>query len=147
MNGSRTSDFREAINHIHSKSPKSRLFSMGFSLGAGVLLKYLGEDGVKTPIEAAASISPPWDGERQSPFFPLWSVFLSVPVKLYALRHRSRLSDKLSLFSILIAGNLRQVRLIAVIAVIDVTEGGESVRGSECEIRRVVSELDTEEGR
>ena len=42
MHGARTSDLRAAIKYIRSKSPNSRIFGMSFSLGARIMLKYMG---------------------------------------------------------------------------------------------------------
>ena len=36
-------DFREAINHIHSKYPDDKLYAIGNSLGASVLCHYMNE--------------------------------------------------------------------------------------------------------
>ena len=109
MNGSRTGDIRAAIEHLKHKYPKSRLFGVGFSLGAAVILKYLGEEGNATALEAAVCVSPPWDGRKKGPYFPLWSVFLALPVKLYALRHRTMLDKRLNLMSVLTAKTLGEV--------------------------------------
>ena len=106
MHGARTEDLRDAIQHIHKKLPKSRLFGVGFSLGAGVLLKYLGQEGPKSPLEAAYCVSPPWDGQKQSLFFPLWTLFLAVPVKLYALRQRRCFKSSVHLLCVLLAPTL-----------------------------------------
>ncbi|HRQ36366.1 MAG TPA: alpha/beta fold hydrolase [Chloroflexota bacterium] len=40
---------------------QSALGAVGFSLGANMLLKYLGEQGGNSPLAAAAAISPPFD--------------------------------------------------------------------------------------
>lgn len=106
MHGARTDDLRAAIDHIHRKIPSSRLFGIGFSLGAGIMLKYLGEEGAKSPLTAAYCISPPWDGKKQSLYFPLWSLFLAIPVKLYALRHRQCLKNSIHLLYVLLAPTL-----------------------------------------
>ena len=37
------------------------LFAVGTSIGANVLVKYLGEDGVNIPLVGAAAICSPWD--------------------------------------------------------------------------------------
>jgi predicted alpha/beta-fold hydrolase len=109
MHGARTSDLRAAIKYIHSKSPNSRIFGMSFSLGAGIMLKYLGEEGEQVPLSAAVCLSPPWDGAKKSPFFNLWAMFLAVPVKLYAIKHRNSLKSSLSLWRILTAFDLSSV--------------------------------------
>jgi pimeloyl-ACP methyl ester carboxylesterase len=106
MHGARTCDLKGAIEHIHRKLPRSRLFGMGFSLGAGVMLKYLGQEGGNTCLEGAYCVSPPWDGKNQSMFFPLWALFLAIPVKVYALRHRQCFKSAYHLFCILLAPTL-----------------------------------------
>ncbi|KAI7752924.1 hypothetical protein M8C21_000083, partial [Ambrosia artemisiifolia] len=56
-----TEDLREVVNHLHCTHPEAPLFAIGTSLGANILVKYLGEDGVNVPIVGAASICNPWD--------------------------------------------------------------------------------------
>ncbi|XP_074557074.1 uncharacterized protein LOC141813073 [Curcuma longa] len=56
-----TEDIREVINYLHQKYPKANLFAVGTSVGANILVKYLGEDEGNTPIAGAASICSPWD--------------------------------------------------------------------------------------
>jgi predicted alpha/beta-fold hydrolase len=109
MRGARTDDLRAAIKYIKLKSPNSRIFGISISLGAGIMLKYLGEGGVQVPLHAAVCLSPPWDGDKKSPFFNLWAMFLAVPVKLYAIKHRHSLKSSLSLWRILTAFDLSSV--------------------------------------
>ncbi|CAH9058726.1 unnamed protein product [Cuscuta europaea] len=56
-----TEDIRAVIDYLHIQYPEAPLFSVGTSIGANVLVKYLGEDGVNTPIVGAAAICSPWD--------------------------------------------------------------------------------------
>ncbi|XP_073000260.1 embryogenesis-associated protein EMB8-like [Typha latifolia] len=56
-----TEDVREVINYLHQEQPKAPLFAVGTSIGANILVKYLGEDGENTPVAGAASICSPWD--------------------------------------------------------------------------------------
>ncbi|KAM0988730.1 hypothetical protein FF1_012748 [Malus domestica] len=46
-----TNDIREVCNHLHHKHPKAPLFLIGTSIGANILVKYLGEDGSNVPFE------------------------------------------------------------------------------------------------
>jgi len=61
-----TTDLGFAIEHITSSFPDSPLVLAGVSLGGNVLLKYLGEHGVKlsTQIRGAAAVSVPYDLSR-----------------------------------------------------------------------------------
>ncbi|GJM88680.1 hypothetical protein PR202_ga04771 [Eleusine coracana subsp. coracana] len=54
-------DLREVVNVLHQRYPKAPLFTIGTSIGANILVKYLGEEGESTPIAGAASICSPWD--------------------------------------------------------------------------------------
>ncbi|XP_058087337.1 uncharacterized protein LOC131234460 isoform X1 [Magnolia sinica] len=56
-----TEDLRKVVNHLHQEHPQAPLFAVGTSIGANILVKYLGEDGENTPIAGAASICSPWD--------------------------------------------------------------------------------------
>ncbi|XP_021895988.1 embryogenesis-associated protein EMB8 isoform X2 [Carica papaya] len=56
-----TEDIRVVINYLHHEYPKAPLFAIGTSIGANILVKYLGEDGGKTPIAGAVAVCSPWD--------------------------------------------------------------------------------------
>lgn len=56
-----TQDMRCVVAHLASKYPKSRLFAAGWSLGANILTRYLGEEGEDTPIQAAVVMCNPFD--------------------------------------------------------------------------------------
>ncbi len=58
-----TNDLRFFLNQLQSKREASQnpgpLLAVGYSLGGHVLLKYLGESGVETPLGAATAVSVP----------------------------------------------------------------------------------------
>ncbi|XP_073028591.1 embryogenesis-associated protein EMB8-like [Primulina eburnea] len=56
-----TEDVRKIIDHLHCQFPEAPLFVIGTSIGANILVKYLGEDGVNVPIIGAAAVCSPWD--------------------------------------------------------------------------------------
>jgi len=56
-----TGDMKCVVAHISSKYPSSRIFAAGWSLGANILTRYLGEEGDDTPIQAAAVMCNPFD--------------------------------------------------------------------------------------
>ena len=59
-------DYKEAVEYIKTKRPNSTIFAVGFSLGANILAKYLGEESCKSVVEAAVCISSPLDMEKAS---------------------------------------------------------------------------------
>ncbi|KAL8486010.1 hypothetical protein ACS0TY_028063 [Phlomoides rotata] len=56
-----TEDVRGVINYLHQEYSAAPLFVVGTSIGANVLVKYLGEDGENVPIAGAAAVCSPWD--------------------------------------------------------------------------------------
>lgn len=60
-NAAWTEDLRSIINHLYQADPKTSLLAVGTSIGANILVKYLGEEGENTPLGGAAAICNPWD--------------------------------------------------------------------------------------
>ncbi|KAL2477617.1 alpha/beta-hydrolase superfamily protein [Forsythia ovata] len=56
-----TEDVRKVIDHLHCQYPEAPLCAVGTSIGANILVKYLGEDGSNVPLIGAAAICSPWD--------------------------------------------------------------------------------------
>ncbi|XWS24848.1 hypothetical protein CRYUN_Cryun27aG0020100 [Craigia yunnanensis] len=56
-----TEDTRVIIDYLHHQYPKAPLFAIGTSIGANILVKYLGEDREKVPVAGAVAICSPWD--------------------------------------------------------------------------------------
>jgi len=50
-----------ALNYIKRTRPNSDLYAVGFSLGANLLTKYLGEEGDKCFLAGACTVSNPWN--------------------------------------------------------------------------------------
>ena len=55
-----TGDFDEVVEKISSRYPNTPIAAIGFSQGANLLLKYLGEKGINTPLSCAIAVSPPF---------------------------------------------------------------------------------------
>jgi predicted alpha/beta-fold hydrolase len=73
-----TSDLKLAMQHIHASFPESPLFGIGLSMGANLLMKYVGEASVHPEIQyfkGVVSISQGYDGLKgirylkSSPFY------------------------------------------------------------------------------
>ena len=59
--GGETADLDWLVRELGRRFPGLSLGVVGFSLGANVLLKWLGEQGAAAPVQAAAAVSPPFD--------------------------------------------------------------------------------------
>ena len=53
-------DLLEVVNSLYSEFPDKQIVTVGYSLGANVLLKYLGEAGSASPLLKAIAVSTPF---------------------------------------------------------------------------------------
>ncbi|EFN55873.1 hypothetical protein CHLNCDRAFT_145469 [Chlorella variabilis] len=56
-----TEDMRNVVAHVRNQYPHSLLFAAGWSLGANIMTRYLGEEQDRTPISAAVALCNPFD--------------------------------------------------------------------------------------
>lgn len=101
-NGGWTADLRKVVKHIRSQNPDVPLFVVGTSLGANMMVKYLGEDGDDILIDGAAAVCCPWDLLLCDRFIGrnvvqrFYDKALGAGLKRYAKKHQqffTRLSD------------------------------------------------------
>ncbi|KAG0219800.1 hypothetical protein BGX33_000642 [Mortierella sp. NVP41] len=59
--GSWTDDLRMVVKHIRKTLPEAKLMSVGFSLGANILMNYMGEEGDQCEFLGAMSVGNPFD--------------------------------------------------------------------------------------
>ncbi|KAJ3381209.1 hypothetical protein HDU84_005279 [Entophlyctis sp. JEL0112] len=59
--GAWTNDVRWIVDHIAEEFPLAPLVGIGFSLGANILVKAIGEDGPNCKLKACVSVSNPYD--------------------------------------------------------------------------------------
>ncbi|MFV3404264.1 MULTISPECIES: hydrolase [Pseudomonas] len=53
-------DLAEILTHLRAQRPLAPLYAVGYSLGGNVLLKYLGESGSASQLQAAVAVSVPF---------------------------------------------------------------------------------------
>ena len=106
-----TSDFRIAIQTAKAAYPKAtNTYAIAFSLGAGMLLRYLSDYANNSELDKAIAVSPPWNIAIETPVFPIWSTLLVFPLKLFILRHYSILAkthSSMFILKMLTATNLK----------------------------------------
>ncbi|KAI9847840.1 MAG: hypothetical protein M1837_001733 [Sclerophora amabilis] len=62
-NARATWDVRQVVKWLRKTFPNRPLFGIGFSLGANILVNYLGEEGPNSALKAAVVCSNPWNLE------------------------------------------------------------------------------------
>ncbi|KAJ2848720.1 hypothetical protein IWW36_003125 [Coemansia brasiliensis] len=96
-NGGFTSDYSFALNHIHSRFPQSSLIGIGYSLGANLITKYVGEQGSACLLSAAISVCNPYDLAASSDAIEvptLRNKHVYTPAMLLGLMHLYRRHQK-----------------------------------------------------
>lgn len=63
----------EGIAHIAKSVPNASLYGAGYSLGAGMLLNYLGHMGPNSLLKRALAVSPSWNFHKETSCFYYWS--------------------------------------------------------------------------
>lgn len=115
-------DLPEVLEHIRKANPGVQLFAMGFSMGGGMLLRYLGEAGGKTPLQAAVAIAAPVDfpavgASLESTFKKrVMNMFMVNGVKLFGMRSlfSSQYAASIDKVAVLKARTLRQLEDLTV---------------------------------
>lgn len=85
----KTDDVAFVVDWLDTLFPNVVKGLVGFSLGGNMLLKYLGERGEATPIQAAAAVSPPFDLGRIARTFHLGSGRPYAARFMKSLRHKA----------------------------------------------------------
>ncbi|XP_040987017.1 embryogenesis-associated protein EMB8-like isoform X2 [Juglans microcarpa x Juglans regia] len=55
-------DMREVVEHVATRFPKANLYAVGWSLGANILVQYLGQESHTCPLSGAVSLCNPFNG-------------------------------------------------------------------------------------
>jgi predicted alpha/beta-fold hydrolase len=88
---SRTTDFGAVLAHVQEKCPGREIHTVGFSLGAGLLLKYLGEHGDNTVLTSAVAICPSFDFHIKTKTFESFSAATCQALRSLVKSHREYL--------------------------------------------------------
>jgi len=110
-------DINQVVDHILKKHPNAMLFGMGFSMGAGMLMRYLGMEGDRCRLRAGVALAGPTDYPAMSRYIEstwkkrLVNWIMVNGVKLFMMRSffTSPYCKDLSRRDILAAKNLREL--------------------------------------
>ncbi|RFU26266.1 hypothetical protein B7463_g10068, partial [Scytalidium lignicola] len=98
-NARSTWDLRQTVKWIKETFPNRSLFSLGFSMGANILVHYLAEEGESCLLSAAVTVSNPWNlvelyNYLESSFFmrQVYSRGITAGLRKYLYRNAERLS-------------------------------------------------------
>jgi predicted alpha/beta-fold hydrolase len=87
----RYSDLEFCLRELKLRFPTQKICCVGFSLGAGILLNYLGRAGRDSLIAAAVAVSPSWNFLRETKVFEWWSrYYLISALSITMLLHTTK---------------------------------------------------------
>eukprot|EP01147_Barroeca_monosierra_P003978 gene3978-6434_t len=115
MHAARTSDFDRALKYVQTCRPQSRIFAIGFSLGAGILANYLGKYSSLAELDGAVCVSPSWNFHRKHWAFTFWERHLVNTLKEYAEHNKSTVSEMQLYDSLMRVRCVREFDALAVV--------------------------------
>lgn len=110
-----TGDTRVVMQHLAAKFPRSPMYGVGYSLGANILVRYLGEEGDKTPLRAAVSLCNPFnlpvsDKNFEKGFNRVYDVNLANSLRNIFKKHQHLFKGIVGLYDPERAANAKTIR-------------------------------------
>ncbi|KAF4389449.1 embryogenesis-associated protein EMB8 [Cannabis sativa] len=108
-------DMHEVVAHVGARYPKANLYAVGWSLGANILVRYLGQESDKCPLSGAVSLCNPFnlviaDEDFRKGFNNVYDKALSSALCKIFKKHALLFEDIGGDFNIPLAANAKTVR-------------------------------------
>lgn len=106
---------REVVAHVGSRYPKANLYAVGWSLGANILVRYLGQESHACPLSGAVSLCNPFnlviaDEDFHKGFNNVYDRALARALCKIFKKHALLFEDIGGDYNILMAANAKTVR-------------------------------------
>ncbi|KAI4312693.1 hypothetical protein MLD38_037494 [Melastoma candidum] len=110
-----TGDMREVVRHVSTRYPKANIFAVGWSLGANILVRYLGEESHRCPLSGAVSLCNPFnliiaDEDFRKGFNNIYDKALAKGLRSIFKRHLLLFEDMGGEYNIPLALNAKTVK-------------------------------------
>uniref|UniRef100_A0A2N9G045 AB hydrolase-1 domain-containing protein n=1 Tax=Fagus sylvatica TaxID=28930 RepID=A0A2N9G045_FAGSY len=107
-----TGDMREVVAHVSARYPKANLYAVGWSMGANILVRYLGEESHTCPLSGAVSLCNPFDLVNSGEDFRygLYDKALASALRKNFKKHALLFEDMGGEYNIPLAANAKYVR-------------------------------------
>lgn len=110
-----TEDLRQVVNHVKTRHPSSRLYAVGWSLGANILVRYLGEESRNCALSGAVSLCNPFnlvlaDENFHKGFNNIYDKALARSLTKIFKKHALLFEEMGGDFNIQLAANAKSVR-------------------------------------
>ncbi|KAF8478227.1 AB-hydrolase YheT [Gautieria morchelliformis] len=117
-----TDDFRRALLYLSIRYPRAKLLGIGFSLGANVMTRYLGEEGANSKLASGCVLACPWDLVKNSKHWFSRSVYSKAMANNLRALVKRHLASLLRLGPSILTPNLETLMLTKGARLIDVDE-------------------------
>ncbi|KAJ3680114.1 hypothetical protein LUZ60_016392 [Juncus effusus] len=110
-----TDDLTEVINHVSTRYSKSKLYAVGWSLGANILVNYLGQEGKNCILSGAVSLCNPFnlpiaDEDFHKGFNNIYDIALASSLRKIFKKHALLFEGIGGEYDIQLAANAKSVR-------------------------------------
>ncbi|XP_050268866.1 embryogenesis-associated protein EMB8-like [Quercus robur] len=107
-----TGDMREVVAHVATSYPKANLYAVGWSMGANILVRYLGEESHTCPLSGAVSLCNPFNLVNSGEDFRygFYDKALASSLRKIFKKHALLFEDMGGEFNIQLAANAKYVR-------------------------------------
>ncbi|GLT35752.1 hypothetical protein SLA2020_101790 [Shorea laevis] len=108
-------DMYEVVDHVGSRYPEANLYAVGWSLGANILVRYMGQESHTCPLSGAVSLCNPFnlvvaDENFHKGFNNVYDKALAKSLREIFKRHALLFEDMGGEFNIPLAANAKSVR-------------------------------------
>ncbi|GMP68427.1 hypothetical protein CsSME_00028052 [Camellia sinensis var. sinensis] len=108
-------DLREVVAHVGTRYPNANLYAVGWSLGANILVQYLGQESHNCPLSGAASLCNPFnlvvaDEDFRKGFNIVYDKALANSLCKIFKKHSLLFEDMGGEFNIELAANAKSVK-------------------------------------
>ncbi|XP_057456877.1 embryogenesis-associated protein EMB8 [Lotus japonicus] len=108
-------DMHEVVSHVSARYPEANLYAVGWSLGANILVRYLGQESLNSPISGAVSLCNPFnlvvaDEDFRKGFNIVYDKALSKALCKIFKKHALLFEDIGGDYNIPMAANAKSVR-------------------------------------
>ncbi|CAL9077567.1 unnamed protein product [Musa acuminata var. zebrina] len=110
-----TEDLCQVVSHVSTRYPKSKIYAVGWSLGANILVRYLGQESQNCPLSGAVSLCNPFnlviaDEDFHKGFNNVYDKALARALREIFKKHALLFEGLGGEYNILMAANARSVR-------------------------------------
>ncbi|XP_056174063.1 embryogenesis-associated protein EMB8 [Syzygium oleosum] len=110
-----TGDLRQVVAHVGDRYPKANVYAVGWSLGANILVRYLGEESHTCPLSGAVSLCNPFnlviaDEDFRKGFNNIYDKALARSLRQIFKKHLLLFEDMGGEYNITLAANAKTVK-------------------------------------